>query len=275
MTASEITRVRHFLKVTAGPDKGKTVRLADGGCLIGRSEDAQLVLSDPDVGFQQAMVTVTPTGVFLENLSAKGTTLDAKPVTARCALAAKLIIQVSPNTQLQLESVGGAVRRTNWIVPVCIIVMLLFGVVVAVLKLQKPPRPLDPVQQEHWQNAHQRIDVRMGAWVRKGRLPADVSDMFQQAWLRENSANDVAALKLWRKLQSLMMTTHVDGAMAEAETFASHAGPSSRTLGIVMGWNRNESPYSFQWSSDEAIADAAWWFVTLRVQELRERLEAK
>jgi len=67
----------------------------------------------------------------------------------------------------------------------------------------------------------------------------------------------------------LSMPTPLDD--DENRTFAEIAGPTAKTLGVIMGWDKTVTSTDFEWSTDEAYADALVWFVRNRATKSRKR----
>lgn len=69
------------LCVVGGPDSGRTLALAPGRHVIGRSPEASLTLDDPDLSRRHLAVTVTPEGLLVHDLgSTNGTFVDDRPI---------------------------------------------------------------------------------------------------------------------------------------------------------------------------------------------------
>lgn len=273
MAAGGRHRERLYLRVIAGPDEGKGAWLGGEPCLVGRSEDAGLALTDPEAGFEHAVVGMQAGKAWAENLSAQGTQVGGQLITERVTVSVGAVIGVGPVTRLRVEAPEHAPRSTAWIVPVCVLVLAAVGTGMLIARLRPKVAPEPPVKREHWQNAYVRIEDRMTLWEHKGLISADMLELFRQAWTREQAGDTIKALALWRQVQSLMLTTHVPGAMERGQTFASHAADTPKCLQVAMEWDPYEQPDGFQWTTDEALADAAWWFVSLRVQWLRSETE--
>jgi S-DNA-T family DNA segregation ATPase FtsK/SpoIIIE len=74
------------LDVVAGPDAGRSLRLAPGSYVLGRAEPARLTLGDPRVSRRHAVLTVHHDAVTAQDLgSSNGTWLEGRPATQRDA----------------------------------------------------------------------------------------------------------------------------------------------------------------------------------------------
>jgi len=75
------TAVRAELVCVAGPDRGRTFRLAPGTTLLGRDETCDVALTEVSISRQHAQIDRTGDGTWtLKNLSSNGTCLNKKPV---------------------------------------------------------------------------------------------------------------------------------------------------------------------------------------------------
>jgi pSer/pThr/pTyr-binding forkhead associated (FHA) protein len=71
------------VSVTSGPDVGKVIRLAEFGrtYVVGRAEDADLALGDPDCSRQHVAITRRGDALWVKDLDSKnGATLDGMPL---------------------------------------------------------------------------------------------------------------------------------------------------------------------------------------------------
>ena len=84
ITASPERRLA-VLKVLAGPNPGKLVRLEPGTMTIGRGPNNDLVLKDAQISRSHARLEFDEdSGVLLKDLkSTNGTTVEGEPITAR------------------------------------------------------------------------------------------------------------------------------------------------------------------------------------------------
>jgi hypothetical protein len=75
------------IKIKEGPDKGKTFPLSDGDNVIGRKEDNQIKLSDPEISRTHSLIIIINHQPWLEDMgSTNGTYLNGKKVTERIKL---------------------------------------------------------------------------------------------------------------------------------------------------------------------------------------------
>lgn len=95
-------RLPRTLRVTEGPLTGRTVAL-DGPLLLGRAEDADLVLEDDYASGRHARLFPQGTRWFLEDLgSTNGTYVDGDPVTRALPLGPGSAIRIG-KTVMVLE----------------------------------------------------------------------------------------------------------------------------------------------------------------------------
>ena len=94
-----VTQVRAHLECTAGPEKGKTFRLAPGTTTLGRDPACEVVLSEPAVSRRHARIERRGEEWVLVNQSGNGTRLGKKNVE-EAVLADQSLIGVGAKTRL-------------------------------------------------------------------------------------------------------------------------------------------------------------------------------
>ena len=101
------TVARAHLECTAGPEKGKTFRIAPNVTVIGRDASCDIVLSETVVSRQHCRIDRRQDQWVLSNLSANGTILNKKPAT-EAVLADEDEIRIGAKTRLKfvVESVS-------------------------------------------------------------------------------------------------------------------------------------------------------------------------
>lgn len=101
------TVARAHLECTAGPEKGKTFRIAPNVTVIGRDASCDIVLSETVISRQHCRIDRRQDQWVLSNLSANGTILNKKPATAGI-LADGDEIRIGVKTRLKfvIESVS-------------------------------------------------------------------------------------------------------------------------------------------------------------------------
>jgi pSer/pThr/pTyr-binding forkhead associated (FHA) protein len=97
----------HKLKVTAGPEEGRTVDL-EGEVVIGRGDDAGLVITDGELSRRHAIVRATANGVEVEDLgSLNGTFVNGDRIEGTVALAPGETLRVG-TSHMEVEVVEQA-----------------------------------------------------------------------------------------------------------------------------------------------------------------------
>jgi hypothetical protein len=80
MSAASSTGARSHLECTAGPEKGKTFRIAPAVTVVGRDASCDVVVTETVISRQHCRVERRVDGWFLKNLSANGTLVNKKSV---------------------------------------------------------------------------------------------------------------------------------------------------------------------------------------------------
>ncbi|MEM8836429.1 MAG: FHA domain-containing protein, partial [Planctomycetota bacterium] len=93
----------YYLAVTTGPDEGKSCEVDGGSCLIGRSDAAELKLEDESISWEHARVVEEGGKVFLENLSALGTSVKGQKISGRYRLQPNDEIELSNRCKVKIE----------------------------------------------------------------------------------------------------------------------------------------------------------------------------
>lgn len=96
----------YVARILEGPDADNVATLSPGRIMIGRSDEAQVKLSDASVSWEHAVVTLEGDRFMLENLSAFGTQINNRKVEAPLAVRPGDEIRVSNQTVLKIEAVS-------------------------------------------------------------------------------------------------------------------------------------------------------------------------
>jgi len=106
------TLARAHLECTAGPDKGKTLRVAPGTTIIGRDPGCDIVLSETAVSRHHCRIERRAEQWHLRNLSSNGTLLNKKPADD-VALADGDEIRIGVKTRLRFVVEAVALSTTG------------------------------------------------------------------------------------------------------------------------------------------------------------------
>ncbi|MFT5284751.1 MAG: hypothetical protein ACI8TQ_000908 [Planctomycetota bacterium] len=254
------------ITVQGGIDDGKTFRV-DGQCIIGRAPRCQVLLSEPDIAWEHASLQDLSGRLFLQNLSASGTRINGKAISADTRLVSGDEFEITPNCTLVVEERIGKQSRLTLTPPIIggifvLIAVLMFG---AYKALQTPPRSIPPKTLAHWNTAVERLTARMVEWEQRGEFPEEGIKIFSDAWRFEMAYNDKVAAERWDILHSVLLTLKLPGSGSNRRSIAESASPNARALDVIMGWDQYTSmSVDPQWRTDEAFADALTWFVRKR-----------
>lgn len=259
------------LLVISGVDEGKRFVVEDDETLIGRSSDAAVSLSDESVAFEHAVLRLGDGKLFIQNLSALGTTLRGRKLTDETRLSPNDEIELSRMCRLLVEQPDTA-AGPNKIVLAAVGLALLAVVVIAIgFMSARGGSGSSPITKTHWRTAYVKISERLNRWQADQRIPTDVVLMFRESWRLDQSGDYASAASRWERLNSSMLSLPTPLLDDDNDrTFAQIAGPSPRALGVIMGWNTSVTSTDFEWNTDEAYADALVWFVRRRASMSRD-----
>ena len=261
------------LVVISGADEGQRFEVAEGEMLIGRSGDAAVSLSDDSVAFEHAIVREMDGKLHVQNLSALGTIVRGRKITEETRLAANDEIELSRSCRILVEvsdDRGGS--KTGLLIAAAAALLLLVVAGAAVMVAGGGPRRV-PMTQAHWRTAYVNLGERMDLWQSEGRIPQDITLLFRNSWRQEKAGDYRAASEQWERLNSAMLslpTPLLDD--EESNTFAQIARPTPKALGVIMGWDKSVVSTDFEWTTDEAYADALVWFVRKRAAISRSKV---
>jgi hypothetical protein len=258
-----------YLTVTKGADEGKTFRIDEGRCSLGRSPGNTIVLRDETVAWEHALVREDGGRLVLQNLSAAGTRVRGNRVTTEVRLGSTTEVQLSEQCAVRVQQrlEGGPRRITALTVALLVVLgLIVVGAVTAVVVVQTAPPATPPMTEAHWRQGYNRLEARLAEWSARGWFPAEAVVEFREAWRLEQAQNLPAANEKWRQLYSLLLSMPMPRAASDDRTIAQAAGTTNKALGVIMGWDRRTSSADFEWNTDEAYADALVWFVWYRVR---------
>ncbi|MEQ9617139.1 MAG: FHA domain-containing protein [Phycisphaerales bacterium] len=259
------------LVVIEGADEGRRFDVGAGEVLIGRGPSASIALKDESISYEHAIVRVEDGKLFLQNLSALGTTVRGRKVSEETRLTANDQIELSSKCRIVVEmSEGGTVPNKALLgVAAVLVLILVLGAAAVLLGGRGGGAP--PMTSAHWRTAYAQIGARLDTWAAEGRVPSDLSRMFREAWRREQADNDRVAAGSWEGLNSALLSLPSPLEDDEGRTFGELASRNGEALKVIMGWSQTANQSDLQWSTDAAYADALVWFVRLRAKTTRTR----
>jgi len=259
------------LLVISGADEGRRFDVGEGEILIGRAPEAPISLKDESISYEHAIVRIEDGRLYLQNLSAMGTTVRGRKVSDRT--------RVSPNDEIELsakcrvlveltESGGGPNKLVLGVVAVVLVLVLIGGA--AIMMRQNKGGP-PPISMSHWTTAYIALGERLDSWTDQGRIPADVALMFRDSWRHEQAMGFSVAAGKWERLNSALLSMPSPLEEQDDRTFAELASANGQALSVLMGLSVTANTSDLQWTTDRAYADALVWFVRKRAQISRNR----
>lgn len=262
----------YHLTVLTGADEGKSFRI-EGESLIGRSPAARVVLKDETVAWEHAVVRDEGGKLVLQNLSAAGTKVKGRRVTDSVPLRNNDEIQLSDTVKLVVDQrLGGAGGLSGEVL--LLLVLVLLGLGLGAMFLFKGPDTVETVRGEHnWRQAYSHLDSRMEQWHEKGWFPSEGLKLFRLAWRIDQADNAYMAAQHWDTMRKALHSIQVEFETSNgAQTFSQIASPTTKSLDILMGFNRQAGATDFAATSDEVFADALVWFARIRGNIARSKI---
>ncbi len=266
----------HHLVVISGADEGKGCEVTpDAECLIGRSPDAALRLSDESISWEHAVVTDEGGKTYIENLSALGTQVRGQKITRKTRLGSNDIVELSPTCQFRLDLAAAATTtQTSPLKSALLVVLAIVALGAAVMFMLPESTPSRGAPTgAHWQRAHLKLVERMRKWEAERQIPGAFVDQFEEAWRVERSGASDVAWETWDQLRFELMTLtvphmmHHEGEIAPVRgSFAEAASLDEpyRALQVLMEWDPAIDPADPEWSLDRRYVEALVDFVRLR-----------
>lgn len=262
----------YFLAVTTGPDEGKSCEVDGGSCLIGRSDSAELRLEDESISWEHARVVEEGGKVFLENLSALGTSVRGQKVSGRHRLQPNDEIELSNRCKVKIEiRVTGVTKSSSSGSPttlIAVVVGAILTLAVIWVLLQSaagPPASQRQPTGSNWVQAYTIFDDVLGDWVAQGWVSGEFHDRFNEAWRKERAGDRAGAGRIWAELQYEVLTMRavmLDG----RPTFGEVASVNGENLPVYMGMIDDQSPNDVMFKQNERYADGLVWFVRSRAR---------
>lgn len=189
-----------LLRVIEGPDAGAEAMLLPGATLVGRSPQAALRLTSPEVSYEHLVVTRSGDEYLAENLSARGTYIDGNKVTGQVRLRPRDQVRLSSDTVLRLEVASGEGLLTRWrTLGVTVVVLLLIAAGALLVREITASRGEDD-----WDRAYAAIAPWVQNQCRTRRLPPEMAVLLEEAWRLEQVGVYGQSQKLWLRLQLLV-----------------------------------------------------------------------
>lgn len=271
--------VAFYVTVTQGADEGKTFRIEPGECTIGRSPSNTIVLHDESVAWEHALIREQDDGkLVLQNLSAMGTRVKGRRVTDETKISSNDEIELSDDCKVLIQQrlgrgAGPRLSRRAGVLLAAVGLVIVLGAGAAYLMRPAGPPPRR-VTMAHWKQGYIRIEHRMEQWVARRAFPEEALTVYRDAWRLEQALNPEAAAATWEQMRAILLTLPYPGAKKGEDTrMAEMAGPTSKALRVIMGWDLDSSSTDFRWNTDAAYADALAWFVRRRAEYTRQEAE--
>ncbi len=265
-----------YVTVTQGADEGKTFQVEPGECVIGRSPSSTIVLQDESVAWEHVMLREAEGRLTVQNLSAAGTRVKGRRVTAELKLASNDEIQLTEQCRVVVhQKAGSGARRLSKRARLLLVAIV--GVIVLVagaawlLQPDEPPRR--QFSHDHWRHAFSRIEDRLERWTERHDFPEEALTVYRDAWRLEQALNPAAAAERWERMRAMLLTIPFRRGNGKEVRFAEMGGDDSKTLRVIAGYDTASSSTDFQWNTDDAYADALVWFVRNRAKYSRLRAE--
>ena len=265
-----------YVTVTQGADEGKTFQVEPGECIIGRSPSSTIVLQDESIAWEHVMLREVEGRLTVENLSAAGTKVKGRRVTAELKLASNDEIQLTEQCRVVVtQKAGSGPRRVSKRARLLLVVFVGLIVLIAgtVWWLQPAEPPRRQFTHDHWRHAFSRIEDRLERWTDRNDFPEEALTVYRDAWRLEQALNPAAASERWERMRAMLLTIPFTRGNGKEVRIAEMGGDDSRTLRVIAGYDTASSSTDFQWNTDDAYADALVWFVRNRAKYSRLRAE--
>jgi len=259
------------LLVISGADEGRRFDVGEGEILIGRAPEAPISLKDESVSYEHAIVRIEDGRLYLQNLSAMGTTVRGRKVSEQTRLSPNDEIELSAKCRVLVELTEGGAGPNKLVLGAVAAVLVLVLIFAAVFMMGRNKGGSPPVTMSHWTKAYITLGERLESWTDQGRIPSEVVLMFRDSWRHEQAKDYAIAAGKWERLNSAMLAMPSPLEEEDDSTFAELAGSNSQALTVLMGWSQTANTSDLQWTTDRAYADALVWFVRKRAQISRKR----
>ncbi|MBL8746318.1 MAG: FHA domain-containing protein [Phycisphaerae bacterium] len=256
----------YFLTVIMGADEGRSHTIEGDQVVVGRSPSAQFVLADESVGWEHAVVARVDGKWTVNNLSAAGTRVRGKKITAPTRLAPQDEVELSPTCRLLFAEEQDASDRPSpgVLIAVGALLVLLIGVGAAYAVYAFSSTTNRPITPNHWRNAYVLLDSRLEQWTASGKMPPRALLLFRNAWRLEQVSDWVNSASNWEELNSLLLTQRESTITDDNLTLSESASPTQKALHVLMGYDRTAHATDFEWDTNNSYADALVWFARKR-----------
>jgi pSer/pThr/pTyr-binding forkhead associated (FHA) protein len=274
--------VRVVLKVTKGPDAGKRFEVDGARAVIGRSERADVRLTDPAAGWEHAAIVVSDREAVLENLSAAGLRLNGASLEKQSRIRHSDVIGISPITEV-LAEVYKASGRPDRRVAVAVVAgagVIAAGVVAAAV-MQAPGKRDATPGPEDWRMAYGALSSQLRNWSRDGVVDLSICTAFDEGWRAEEAGEPAVAREMytaaWRALQITPQPPKWRSGSDRGGIIGETYSGSGRALGELV-WTvshpRTNGQPSLEQMPEARRADALMRFLSKRVEATRRKSES-
>lgn len=265
----------YFLTVIMGSDEGRSHTIEGDQAVVGRSPSAQFVLADEGVGWEHAVIARVDGKWTVNNLSAAGTRVRGKKITAPTRLAPQDEIELSPTCRLVFAEEADATDRPSAgvLIAVGALLVLLIGIGAAYAVYAFSSTANRPITPNHWRAAYVLLDARLDRWAAAGKMPPRSLQLFRNAWRLEQVSDWVNSASNWEEMNSLLLTQREPSLTEDNLTMSESASPTQKALNVLMGYDRSGHATDFEWDTDNSYADALVWFARKRSAITRQLAE--
>jgi hypothetical protein len=266
-----------YMTVMVGANQGKSYRVEQGDCVIGRAPTCAIVLDDESIAWEHCLLRRDGDRVLLQNLAAAGTRLKGRLISGETRLFGGEEIELSEACRIVVHQqmargVGKTMRRVL-IAAVAGALLLVLGATFDGMRDSTPQDP--PFTHRHYELAFFNLERRLQEWADRGEPGyEECLTLVRNAWRLERAFNPEAAALAWNHVRSLLLTMRRPGM---ERTIAQTSEKDAKTaLGVIAEWDPATSastePY---YDGDEAYADALSRFVKRRAEITRMQVEER
>ncbi len=268
----------YYIEILSGESAGKIYKIGDENLLVGSLDVNEIVLSDPGVMAEHFVISQSNKRVMVENLSSRGLYVDGKFVNNKVFLKTGNTITIGDGVNIKLCSAGdrNGVKLANIVFPLIILLIVASGAGYMVKSLRHKNIVDSEITTSEWNLAYSRIYKRLNVWEDNRQINEKVNDIFADAWIRDNSGDNNYALKKWGELYTLLTIIPVAG-VTEGKPVVECVEDNPLMLYAMMNRVRILDPSESLSvaEGDKAYLNAFWWFINLRIEELRAEVDNK
>ncbi|MBI1337292.1 MAG: FHA domain-containing protein [Phycisphaera sp.] len=206
----------YVVRVISGPSSGASVPLGDGPLLIGAGERAQLRLPIEGVSNEHAVIHREGEHWSLENLSARGTSVNQHAVTGKTRIRLRDRIQPCEGTVLVIDQ-GDKPARKSPLPMVILLLLLLGGAGAAVVWMNQEPTATRPPGD--YRQAYHALSRWMGEQAAAGKLPVETAILFEECWRLERAGRHPSAADAYARLDLTLSPMQTSDASGQTRSF--------------------------------------------------------